>query len=133
MNSPCTGDEYEVYSAGSRATAAQERQRQVIWSMTGMAGQAIFSEGGPDRLIIRFVIGKRTVREEFFCQLQSSRDDQEVRDSEWHRIKKRRRIFGPSNHENQWDVERQDNSNDRPEPDVFPQVPADFDGKEYYA
>jgi len=42
---------------GSRAIADRERQRQVICSMTDSRA-AVFSEGAPDQLIIRFVKGE---------------------------------------------------------------------------
>ena len=71
---------------GSQFPAAERRQRDASCS----AVQSLI-----------LIVGRRTVRHKIFCKLQSPRDDEEVRDSNRHRVKNRRRILtGPLNHEN---------------------------------
>ena len=54
-----------------------------------------------------FIVRRRIFREDFFCESNSPQNDEKVYDPNWHRIKERRApSLRPSNHENQWDMER---------------------------
>src|SRR5579862_9617334 len=81
-----------------------------------------------------YVFRRRNFRQKLFCKIQSSRNDQKICNSDWHYIKNRwDSPLRPSNDEEQWNVECEYKNNNCPEPDVFPQIPADFDGNRHHS